>query len=94
ATAGTLRALRQLRREPGRDVALVALDEWPMFDVFTPDLATVSRDTDEMGTVSARLLLDMLDGAAPSTVTIDTTFHSRASLRPPWTTESVPAGGR
>jgi len=81
ATAGALRALRQLRREPGRDVALVALDEWPMFDVFAPDLATVSRDSDEMGTASARLLLDMLDGADPSVVTIDTTFTSRDSIR-------------
>lgn len=83
-TAGALRALRQLRREPGRDVAMVALDEWPMFDVFAPDLASVSRDSDEIGTASARLLLDMLDGADACTVSIDTTFTPRSSLRGPW----------
>lgn len=84
STAGALRALRQLRREPGRDVAIVALDEWPMFDVFMPELASVARDSDEMGTASARLLLDMLDGADPRTVIIDTTFTPRASMRGPW----------
>lgn len=84
APAGALRALRQLRREPGWDVATVALDEWPMFDVFTPDLASVSRDSDKMGTASARLLLDMLDGAVPGTTIIDST--SRASLTSPSTT--------
>jgi LacI family transcriptional regulator len=89
ATAGALRALRQLRRQPGQEVALVALDEWPMFDVFTPDLASVARDSDEMGTASARLLLDMLEGAVPRTVTIDTTFNPRASMRPAWTVSGV-----
>jgi LacI family transcriptional regulator len=84
STAGALRALRQLRREPGREVAIVALDEWPMFDVFTPNLASVARDSDEMGTASARLLLDMLDGASPRVVTIDTTFTSRDSIRALW----------
>jgi LacI family transcriptional regulator len=80
STAGALRGLRQLRRVPGKDVALVALDEWPMFDVFTSDLASVARDSGEMGTASARLLLDMLDGADPGTVTIDTTFTPRGSI--------------
>ena len=80
ATAGALRALRQLRREPGTDIAIVALDEWPMFDVFTPHLASVARDSDEMGTASARLLLDMLDGADPRAVLIDTIFTSRSSI--------------
>lgn len=83
STAGTLRALHQLRRTPGRDVAIVALDEWPMFDVFAPNLASVARDSDEMGTASARLLLDMLNGANPHTVIIDTSFIPRASLGQP-----------
>jgi DNA-binding LacI/PurR family transcriptional regulator len=40
----------------------------------------VARDSGEMGTASARLLLDMLDGADPGTVTIDTTFTPRGSI--------------
>jgi len=91
STAGALRALRQLRREPGRDVAIVALDEWPMFDVFVPRLSSVARDSDEMGTASARLLMDMLGGADPRTVMIDTTFTPRASLAAPWASGVAPA---
>jgi LacI family transcriptional regulator len=79
-TTGALRALRQLRLEVGRDVALVALDEWPMFDVLAPDLSSVARDSDEMGTASAWLLLDMIDGGQPRTVMTDTVFTPRASL--------------
>jgi len=80
STGGALRGLRQVRRIPGRDVAIVALDEWPMFDVFASGLASVSRDSGEMGTASARLLLDMLDGAEPGAITIDTVFTPRDSL--------------
>ena len=90
ATAGALRGLRQLRLEPGRDVSVVALDELSFFDVFAPQLASVFRDSDEMGTASARLLLDMLDGGEAKTVTIDTTFTPRASI----TSTQVPATGR
>jgi LacI family transcriptional regulator len=79
-TTGALRALRQLRLEVGRDVALVALDEWPMFDVLAPDISSVARDSDEMGTASAWLLLDMIDGGQPRTVMTDTVFTPRASL--------------
>ena len=79
-TAGALIALRQFRLEPGRDISIVALDEWPMFDIFTPQLASVARDSGEMGTTSARLLLDMLQGSEPRTVVIDTVFTPRASI--------------
>lgn len=79
-TAGALTAMRQLGLKPGRDVSLVALDEWPMFEIFTPHLASVSRDSNEMGTTSARLLLDMLSGLKPRTVIIDTVFTPRESI--------------
>ncbi|MFC4948866.1 LacI family DNA-binding transcriptional regulator [Pseudonocardia sp. GCM10023141] len=80
STAGALRALRQLGRKPGVDIALIVLDEWPLFDVSTPDLASVARDADEIGTSSARLLLDMLAGGEPQTLTVDTIFTPRASI--------------
>ncbi|MFC0529314.1 LacI family DNA-binding transcriptional regulator [Phytohabitans kaempferiae] len=80
SASGALQALRQLRRAVGSDVALVTLDEWPMFDVLAPDLASVSRDSGEMGTAAARLMLDMLDGAEPRTVVIDTHFTPRDSV--------------
>lgn len=79
-TTGALRALRQLRLDIGTDVALVALDEWPMFDVLAPDISSVARDSDEMGTASAWLLLDMIDGGQPRSVMTDTVFTPRSSL--------------
>ncbi len=79
-TAGVLRALRQLRAEPGRAVALVVLDEWPMFDVLAPHLASVARDSNEMGLAAARQIVDMISGARPRKVTIDTVFTSRDSI--------------
>jgi len=79
-TAGVLAAMHQLQLKPGSDIALVALDEWPMFEIFTPQLASVARDSGEMGTTSARLLLDMLSGMKPRTVIIDTVFTPRESI--------------
>lgn len=79
-TAGALRALMQLGRTPGIDIAVVALDEWPLFDISVPSLASVSRDPNEMGTTAARLLLDMLDGAEPTALTVPTIYTPRDSL--------------
>lgn len=81
-TVGALRAMRQLRKEPGRDVSMVALDEWPAFDVFSPWLSSVARDSGEMGAAAAHLLLDMLAGADARAETIDTRFVPRDSLGP------------
>ncbi len=79
-TAGALRALTQLGRTPGVDIALVALDEWPLFDISVPSLASVSRDPNEMGTTAARLLLDMLNGSEPTALTVPTIYTPRESL--------------
>lgn len=82
STVGALRAMRQLRKEPGKDVSIVALDEWPAFDVFSPWLSSVARDSGEMGAAAAHLLLDMLGGADARAETIDTRFVPRDSLGP------------
>lgn len=94
STTGSLRALRQLRIEPGNDVALVALDEWPTFDVFSPWLSSVTRDSGEMGAASAHLLLDMLGGSAARIETVDTMFIPRESLGTKLTSPSRPAARR
>lgn len=77
ATAGILRALRQLRIEVGTGIEVVALDEWPLFDVSNLNLPSVARDGSEMGRAAGQLLLDMLDGAAPRTITLETEFRPR-----------------
>lgn len=83
STLGALGALRQLRLRPGKDVAMVALDDWPAFDALTPPLSSVARDSAEMGAVSARLLLDMLRGGEARIEHIETTFIPRDSLDGP-----------
>lgn len=80
STIGALRALRQMRLEPGPDLAMVALDDWPAFDVLLPALSAVVRDPDEMGLASARVLLDVLRGEEPRTEHIQVTFIPRESL--------------
>lgn len=79
-TIGAVRAVRQLQLRLGEDVVVVALDEWPAFDVLAPRMPSVTRDSDEMGTASARLLLDMLDGGDPRVEMIDTAYVPRRAL--------------
>lgn len=74
---GAVRAIRQLRGTIGKDLTVVALDEWPGFDALAPAMPSVFRDSDEMGTASARLVMDMLAGAAPRVETVDTVFVPR-----------------
>ncbi len=98
-TAGAIRALGQLRRTPGTDVAFVALDEWPLFDVSTPSLASVARDPNEIGTTAARVMLDMLGGGDATTITVPTIYTPRESLttvgtRSRRTAAKVAAGAR
>lgn len=76
-TIGAARAVRQLRLKLGEDVTVVALDEWPGFDALTPAMPSVFRDSDELGTASARLLMDMLAGANPRVETVDTVYVPR-----------------
>jgi LacI family transcriptional regulator len=79
ATAGALRALKKLEIEPGKDIAFVAIDEWPMFDVFASQFSSVFRDPHVIGRESARIMLEVLSGAEPRTAVVETKFISRAS---------------
>lgn len=83
ATAGILRGLRQLRLTPTTDVVVVALDEWPLFDVSELALPSVARDGAEMGKATAQLLLDALDGGEARTITLETEFHPRGNTQLP-----------
>ncbi len=95
-SAGALLAIRQLRRAVGLDIALVALDEWPLFDVLAPHISSVARDAAEMGTAAARLLIDMLHGAQRRTIMIDTQFRPRGGtgLAARTVTQEDPIRGR
>ena len=79
STAGSLRALNELEIEIGKDIAFIALDEWPLFDIFRPKISSVSRDAQAIGFEAAHLLLEMLNGKMPSESVIETKFTARAS---------------
>lgn len=79
STAGVVRAFNEMKVTMGKEVALVALDEWPLFDVFATDVSSVYRDPEEMGRQAAQLILEMLKGNEPRESVIATKFTARAS---------------
>lgn len=79
STAGALRAFNELELQIGKDIAFIALDEWPLFDVFMPPISSVYRDAKAMGGEAAHLMLEMLNGKAPSESVIETKFTARTS---------------
>jgi LacI family repressor for deo operon, udp, cdd, tsx, nupC, and nupG len=78
---GALRALRRHGLQPGRDVSVVGFDGHEMSDVL--DLTTVSQPVDDLGTLAAHCLLDLLEDpdSAPQTKTLPTQLHVRGSTR-------------
>lgn len=82
-TAGTLRALRHRSLVPGSDMAVVALDGWPMFDAFPFPVAVVTRDPVEMGVQAANLLLDALSNGTRRTLVVPTVFDANDALAAP-----------
>jgi LacI family repressor for deo operon, udp, cdd, tsx, nupC, and nupG len=59
---GALRALRRHGMRPGHDVAIVGFDGHEMSDLL--DLTTVVQPAEDLGSVAARCLLDLLDDPA------------------------------
>jgi LacI family transcriptional regulator len=81
ASAGALRALKDLKLKVGKDVAFIAVDEWPMFDLLSSDLSSVYRDPDEIGRKSARLILNLITGGPTSQAVVQTHYRKRTSSR-------------
>lgn len=77
---GCLRAVVRRGLRLGADLSLVSCDDTPLAELYTPPIATVSRDNVAIGRVAADLLLRRLRGdAEPRTVVLETTFQPRAS---------------
>lgn len=79
ASTGTLKALKERNIVPGKDIAFVALDEWPMFDVLSANISSVYRDPEEMGSQAARLILEVIQGEVPSQSMVPTIYRERFS---------------
>jgi LacI family transcriptional regulator len=82
-TAGALKALQSRSLVPGRDLAVVALDDWPMLNVFGSSVAVVTRDPVKIGAHAANLLLEVLRTGRTRTLEVPTQFDANDALRPP-----------
>lgn len=80
---GCLRALRGRGIELGRDLSLVACDDVPLAELYSPPISVIRRDTIALGRMAAELLLRRLaEDDGPETATIPTMFISRESTVP------------
>lgn len=59
-TLGFMKALREKNLVIGKHIAVVGIDHVPLIDIFCENFSCVSRDTEEMGRVSMRLLIDRM----------------------------------
>jgi LacI family transcriptional regulator len=81
--AGCVRALVRHGTRIPQDVSLVTCDEVDLSELHAPPIASVSRDTLQLGRVAAELLLERVAGTAgPRTVLLPTRFTATASLGP------------
>lgn len=81
---GAIRALRESgRRVPG-DVSVIGFDDIPLASYFDPPLTTLRQPLEELGSLAARLLVEMvLDPARPpAQVLIPARLIERASCGP------------
>ncbi len=79
STWGALRALKKIGLKVGEDLAFVALDEWPLFDIFSPEISCVYRDARTIGAESAHMMLQILKSGVQKKLIIETKFTARFS---------------
>jgi LacI family transcriptional regulator len=66
ATIWVIEALRDLKIEMGKDIALAGFDDVPFFTLMTPPVTAVSQPAADLGSMSARLLLQRIRGELQS----------------------------
>lgn len=67
STIWTIGALKELNIEIGKDVALVGFDDVDFYTLITPSVTAVRQPAAELGNVSARLLLQRINGEFKTT---------------------------
>lgn len=82
-TIGVLEALSELGMTPGDDVSLVVCDDLPWLRISRPRISVVSRDPIEMGRAAGKMMLNLINGADPTTVTLPTVYEARETTRRP-----------
>ena len=76
---GALRALREASRRVPDDVAVVGFDDAPLAAYADPPLTTVRQPKHEMGRDAAGILLDLLAGGNPISISKPGTLMARQS---------------
>jgi len=82
---GTLRALRVLNREVGRDVSLIAGSDSDLAELYSPGVTAIRWDLAEMGRHAATMLLERISGRSPPSaraIKLPSTLVIRQSCRP------------
>ena len=81
--AGCVRALVRHDIRIPDEISLVTCDEVALSELHSPPIASVSRDTVQLGRVAAELTLERVTGSGgPRTVLLPTVFTPRASCGP------------
>jgi LacI family transcriptional regulator len=82
---GTLRAAREHGIRVPEDVSLIALHDSELADYLSPPMTTVGLPVAEMAHRAVDLLIDLIDGAKPYSVVVDTApvLKARGSTAPP-----------
>ena len=83
-TVGALECLARKGLRAPDDIAIVGFDDIPWADLVVPSLTTVAQPTYELGRTAGLLLKDRTasPGRPPSTVTLRTELHIRATSAP------------
>jgi LacI family transcriptional regulator len=76
---GVMSVIRDAGLEVGRDIAVVGYNDIPLAARLPVPLSSVSHPVEEIGTRAVELLLDLLAGRSPESVTLPVGLRVRAS---------------
>ena len=78
---GAMRALRESGRSIPEDCSVIAIDGLTVSEYIYPMLTTLCQPTEEMGTKSVEILLDVIRGGEQRHLTVPTTLRAGESVR-------------
>lgn len=80
---GAIQAARQRGLRVPRDLSIAGYDNISMGEVFMPPLTTIDQQASQMGRLTVRILLDVLQGKNPSSVVLEPLLIARTSTAAP-----------
>ena len=80
-TIGSIIAINELGKHIPEDYSFVGFDNMELSKVFSPKLATVNQPMNDIGRMSAEMLLDLIDKKEVKTVILNAEIMGGASIR-------------